>query len=224
MNNVTSTPQNRNIDQILDESNIQSFIAKNKTAIISLIVLLVAAVIGFGVYRHFNDKSQTAFNSQIYAFETTVLKTYQTTKADPAAVVSAMEKMNKEMDGYVGLLPVVLKASDALIANNHLNEAKAVLNIGEESAANDYATYFVLSRKAAVQEDLGENKEAIETLLKLNSQSTKVFEGKNYVDLGRLYLKAGDKEKARASFKHVIDNLKEEAEFVKLAQLYMARL
>ncbi len=224
MNNAPTTPQNRNIDQILDESNIQSFLVKNKTLFIALVTLLIATVIGFGVYRHFNDKSQTAFNSQIYAFETSTLKTYQTTKGDPQAVVDGISKLYADMDGYVGLLPLVIKTSDALVVNNHLAQAKTVLTLGEESSDNDYATYFLLSRKAAVQEDLGENKEAIETLLKLNTQSTKIFEGKNYVDLGRLYLKTGDKEKARASFKYVVDNAKDEAEFVKIAQLYLAKM
>lgn len=224
MNNAGTTAPNRNIDQILDESTIQSYIAKNKVTFIVLIAVIIAAVIGFGVYRHYNDKSQSTFNSQIYTFESTVLKSYQTNPADPKAVVSAFEKMKAEMDDYAGLVPVSIKTSDLLMANNHLAEARQVLEMGENAADNDYASYFLLSRKAVVQEDLGDNQGAIETLLKLNSQSTKIFEGKNYVDLGRLYLKLGDKEKARASFKHVIENAKDEVEFVKMANLYLSKL
>ncbi len=224
MNNAPSAPQNRNIDQILDESNIQSFLIKNKTLFIVLVALIIAAVVGFGIYRHFDDKSQTVFNSEIYTFETTFLKSYQTTKSDPKLLVEEMSKLNTKMNGYIGLVPLVIKTSDALVANNHLAEASIVLSMGEESSDSDYATYFILSRKAAVQEDLGQNAEAIETLLKLNTQSTKIFEGKNYVDLGRLYLKAGDKDKARTSFKYVVDNAKDEVEFVKLAQLYLAKM
>lgn len=224
MNNAGTTAPNRNIDQILDESTIQSYIAKNKVAFIALIGVIIAAVIGFGVYRHFNDKSQSSFNSQIYAFESSVLKNYQTNPADPKAVVSAFEKLKADMDDYVGLVPTTIKTSDQLVANNHLAEARRVLELGESAADTDYASYFILSRKAVVLEDLGDNQAAIDTLLKLNSQSTKIFEGKNYVDLGRLYLKLGDKEKARASFKHVIENAKDEVEFVKMANLYLSKL
>ncbi len=224
MNNATTSPQNRNIDQILDESNLQGFIAKNKAAFIGLIVLIVAGVIGFGIYNHYNDKSQTAFNSKIYTFETTTLKTYMSAPTDPNAVAAGMDQLAKEMGDYLGLVPVVIKTSDALVANNHLAEAKKVLAVGENAADNDYARYYILSRKAAVLEDLGDNQGAIDVLLKLNSQSTKIFEAKNYVDLGRLYLKVGDKEKARSSFQYVVENAKEEAEFVKVAQLYLAKL
>lgn len=224
MNNATTPAQNRNIDQILDEGNIQSFISKNKSAVIALLVLVVGAVIGFGIFRHYNDKSQADFNTKIYQYESTVVKAYEANPADPKAMVDGFQSLAKDMNSYVGLVPVSLKVADLLAAHNHAAEAKSVLAVGEEASDNDYANYFILSRKAAIQEDLGENKEAIETLNKLNSQSTKILEAKTYVDLGRLYLKTGDKEKARASFKYVVDNNKEEAEFVKIAQLYLSKI
>lgn len=128
------------------------------------------------------------------------------------------------MGEYLGLLPLVIKSSDALVANSHFTEARSVLAIGEKIASDDYSKYFILSRQAVVFEDMGEDKLAIETLEKMTSQSTKIFEGKTYLDLGRLYLKTNDKEKAKKSFTHVIEKNKDEAEFVKLAQLYMAKL
>jgi predicted negative regulator of RcsB-dependent stress response len=224
MNNATTPAQSRNLDQILDEGNIQSFITKNKSAVIAFLVLLIGGVISFGLYRHFNDKSQDDYNTKIYNFETTVMKAYEANPTDAKPMLDGFAAMAKEMDDYVGLVPVTLKVTDLLAKNNHLAETKQVLAVGEAAADNDYASYFVLSRKAAIQEDLGENKEAIETLNKLVSHSTKILEAKTYVDLGRLYLKTGDKEKARASFKYVIDNNKEEAEFVKIAQLYLAKI
>lgn len=224
MNNATTPAQNRNIDQILDEGNIQSYISKNKSAFIALLVIIIGGVIAFGLFRHFNDKSQDDYNTKIYTFETTVMKAYEANPTDAKPVVDGFMALAKEMDDYVGLVPVSLKVTDLLAKNNHLAETKQILAVGEEAADNDYASYFVLSRKAAVQEDLGENKEAIDTLNKLASHSTKILEAKTYIDLGRLYLKTGDKEKARASFKYVVDNNKDEAEFVKIAQLYLAKI
>lgn len=224
MNNATTSAPNRNLDQILDEGNIQGFISKNKSALIALLVLIIGGVIGFGIYRHFDDKSQADFNSKIYTFTSTLVKDYETNPVDPKPMVQGLEQLAKEMEDYLGLVPVSIKVSDLLSIHNHLAEAKSVLEIGEKVAEDDFSTYFILSRKAAVLEDLNETQAAIDTLNKLNSQSTKVLEAKTYLDLGRLYLKTGDKEKARASFKYIIDNKKEEGEFVKIAQLYLSKL
>jgi hypothetical protein len=47
MNNATTPAQSRNLDQILDEGNIQSFITKNKSAVIYFFFLLFVGVFIF---------------------------------------------------------------------------------------------------------------------------------------------------------------------------------
>lgn len=227
MTTTTTSSPNREINQILNENQVQGFVAKNKVAVYVLLGVLVAAVVGFGFFKTFADKSRAEYNNKIHTFETTVLKTYMTNPAAPGAaktLESGVMSMHLEMGNYIGLLPLVIKSSDALVANAHNVEARSLLTVGEKVANDDYAKYFILSRQAVVYEDLGEDKLAIETLEKMSSQSLKVFEGKTYLDLGRLYLKAGDKEKAKKNFTHVVEKNKEDAEFVKIAQLYLSQL
>lgn len=224
MTTTTSSPENRGINDLLSENNVQGFVTKNKVGIVVVIALIIAAVVGFGVYKSMADKSQAQYNSKIYTFETTTLKAYLADPTKTKELEQAVSSLHLEMGNYVGLLPAVLKSADALTNNGHLPEARTILSIGEKLAHDDYAKYFVLSRQAVVYEDLGETKLAIETLEKMSSQSVKVFEGKTYLDLGRLYLKEGNKEKARSSFTYVVEKAKEEAEFVKIAQLYLAQL
>lgn len=222
MNSTTTTTSD-----MLNDSNVQGVANKNKTMIFVVLGLIIAAIIAFGIFKTFSDKSKTEFNTKIYAFETTVLKNYSEKPAEPQAAVTletGVRNLHNEMGEYLGLLPLVIKSSDALVANSHFTEARSVLAIGEKIASDDYSKYFILSRQAVVFEDMGEDKLAIETLEKMTSQSAKIFEGKTYLDLGRLYLKTNDKEKAKKSFTHVIEKNKDEAEFVKLAQLYMAKL
>lgn len=224
--NTTSTP-NRDLNQILDEANVQSFMSKNKTALLAVLVLLIGAVIGFGFYMNYADKSKAEYNSDIHLYESTVLKDFSA-KATDATLAKKVEvdlkTLHSKVGDYIGLLPIVLKASDLLAAGGFFLEAKNVISIGEEIASEDYAQYFVLSRKAAILEDLKEDKNAIEALEKLTSLTTKIFEGKTYLDLGRLYLKAGDKEKAKKNFTYVVEKAKDEAEFVKIAQLYLSKM
>jgi predicted negative regulator of RcsB-dependent stress response len=224
MSTTTTSSETRAMGEILSENNVQGFVAKNKTAVITALVLIVVLMVGFGLFKTFADKSHTEYNSKIYAFETTTLKDYVASPVKPKDLEQAVASLHLEMGNYIGLLPVVIKSSDALVSHSHFAEARAVLSIGEKVANDDYARYFIYSRQAAVYEDLGETKLAIETLEKMTSQSVKIFEGKAYLDLGRLYLKEGNKEKAKASFQYVVEKAKDEVEFVKLAQLYLAGL
>jgi len=222
MADTTTTP-NRNINQILDEGDVGTLVSKNKNSLIAILIAIVVAVVGFGVYSTFSDKSKAELNSKIYSFETGTLKGFNE-KSDPKALVEGVRSLQKEVGNYAGLVPVVIKSSDLLLENSHLNEALEVLTIGQKAAKNDYAEYFILSRLAVVYEDLGQNQAAIDTLEKMNSHSVKIFEGKNYLDLGRLYLKLGNKEKAKASFTYVVEKTKDESEFVKLAKLYLSKM
>ncbi|MDD4975430.1 MAG: tetratricopeptide repeat protein [Bacteriovorax sp.] len=219
----TTTSSHRSLDQIINDGDVETVISKNKNALIAIIVAIVVAVIGFGLYSTFADKSKAEFNSKIYNFELTTLKNF-TEKSDPQALVLGIKTLQKEIGNYSGLVPVVLKASDSLMSQQHLAEALEVLKIGQQVSKNEYADYFILSRLAVVYEDLGQDAKAIETLEKMNSQSLKIFEGKNYLDLGRLYLKSGDKVKAKASFTYVVEKVKDETEFVKIAKLYLSKL
>ncbi|MGZ3809534.1 MAG: tetratricopeptide repeat protein, partial [Bacteriovorax sp.] len=143
---------------------------------------------------------------------------------NPLTLVDGIKSLHKEVGNYSGLIPVVIKASDALMSGQHLNEALEVLTIGQQVSKNEYSDYFIMSRLAVVYEDLGQNQNAILTLEKMNSKSLKIFEGKNYLDLGRLYLKQGDKEKAKASFTYVVEKAKDDSEFVKIAKLYLSKI
>lgn len=227
MTTTTTTSQNREINEILSDKKVQGFVAKNKVTIYTVFGLVVAAIIGFGLFKTFADKSRAEYNDKIHAFETTVMADYLKAPQDPKtakALEDGIVRMHVEMGEYLGLLPVIIKSSDALVAHSHNAEARSILSIGAKIASDDYADYFILSRQAAVYEDMGEDKLAIETLEKMSSQSVKIFEGKTYLDLGRLYLKAGDKEKAKKSFTYVVEKAKGEAEFVKIAQLYLSKL
>ena len=221
--NTTTTAPNRGINQIINDGDVGTLIKKNQNSIVIGLVAVVVLVLGFGLYSSFADKSKAEFNSKIYTFDTTILKTFNE-KSDPKNIVTAFTKLKSEVGNYSGLVPEVIKASDLLMGQSHLNEALEVLILGQSVSKNEYADYFILSRLSVVYEDLGQNQKAIETLEKMNSHSLKIFEGKNYLDMGRLYLKLGNKEKAKASFTFVIEKAKDESEFVKIAKLYLSKI
>ena len=225
MNKPILSAPNRSINQIMNsEDSAGSFINKNKNGLIIFFILVVAIVIGGGIYSQHTEESSAASNSKIYEFQEGPLKKYTDTGADAAGVVSNFKRIYEKLGNYAGLFPIVIKLSDALIAHKNLTESLDVLSLGEKIAKNEYNNYFILARMAVVYEDLGQVDKAILTIEKMNSAKFKVFEGKNYVDLGRLYLKMGNKDKAKTSFQYVVDKAHDEAEFVKIAKLYLAKI
>lgn len=227
MNSPTHTVTNGNMNSVANKLGELSFYLQHKFAILSFVGMLLFSILGFGIYKTFSEKSQDRFNSKIHTFENTFLKDYQ---ANPTSeklakdLVVNLESLHKEMGNYPGLLLIALKASDSLVEGNFYSQARDVLKIARATSHNDYSDYFVLNREAALLEDMGEIQLAISTLLKMTSESVKVFEGKIYLDLGRLYLKIGDKKKAREQFQYVVEKTKDEIEFVKIAELFLAKL
>ncbi len=214
---------NRSLNQIMAEDDFSKVISKNKNVLIAIAIGIVIGVVGFGLFSTFSDKSKTQHNAKIYKYEAEALKSY-VDKPDAKVLIEAFKVLSRDVGNYVGIIPIVIKTSDALINQNHLNEALDVLLIGKNASKNDYANYFILSRLSVVYEDLGQDQNAIDVLEKMNSLSIKIFEGKNYLDLGRLYLKKGDKLNAKTSFNYVIEKAKDESEFVKIAKLYLAKM
>lgn len=216
----------RNMDIIMDENYVQGFIARNKVIISIALAVVIVLVLVLGYVSQLNHSSKAEFNDKIFAFESTTLTQYKATHTPEAAVTleNGVVALHNELGNYIGLLPLVIKSSDALVANGENEKAKNVLEIGQKISGDDYSDFFVYSRLAAVYEDLGANDQAIAILKKMTSLSHKTFEGKIYLDLGRLQLKAGNKEEAKKSFSHVVEKANTDAEFVRLAKLHLSTL
>lgn len=223
MTNPTAAP-NRNINQIMNSGDVGGFIQKNQKLLIAGFIVLVIGIIGFGYWGQVSEKEKGQFNTKIFEFEQGPLKKYSETGVDAKELVSSFMNLKSVVKNYAGLFPLTIKVSDTLILKQNLPEALQVLEVGNSISKNEYNSYFVNSRLAVVYEDLNQDDKAIEVLLKMNSSKLKIFEGKNYLDLGRLYLKKGDKEKAKSSLQYVVEKANTEAEFVKLAKLYLAKL
>ncbi len=224
MTNVTAAAPNRNLKQIMDSGDVNGFVQKNKTLLITLFILLTAAVAGFGFYSQVSDASRAEYNSKIYEFEQGPLKKYTETGAESKALLESFKSLHSAVKNYPGIFPVIIKMSDSLMAHKNLEDALSILAIGNSVSNNEYNNYFILARMAVAYEDLNQDQKAIETLEKMNNAKLKIFEGKIYLDLGRLYLKAGNKEKAKTSFKYVVDKANSESEFVKVAKLYLTKI
>lgn len=199
----------------------------NKNVIIGVLALVVVILAGVALWSTMNNRAKPEIDAKIYQYETTVLEKLNKNPQDKAAaaeVLAAFKNLQSANKSYVGLFPALLVTADKLTLAGDTAGAIDLLENGMDSAHNSYAKFFLLSRLAALYEDANNTDKAIEALTKMTSNDAKVFEGKIYLDLGRLNLAKGNKEEAKKHFTHVVEKANQDAEFVKIAKIYLEDL
>lgn len=199
------------------------WVVDNRNIVILGTFVILASVFGGGYYFHQKKLSKVEYNSRIYSFTNTELVQFEADK-DSLKLIKAYKLMYKDLGNYLGLIPVSLKTADLLIKNGKSDEALEILQMSQKLNSNMYAQYFIKIRMAVVYEDMGKYKEAVDVLLDISKSDADVFKGKTYLDLGRNYLKLGDKDKAKSSFDHVVNKANTDLEFVKMAKLYLSEV
>ncbi len=216
--------QNRSISEIASTDDAFNMIQKNKSAIGISVAVIVLAVLGWGYYSTYSHAKNESNAKQVLTYQTGSLKDFTENKIDGKKASDDFVKLVQNTSGFVGVMPIGIQLTDTLLLNKNNEDAINVLASIKKLAKNDYARYFILTREAVAYEDAGKLDEAIKSLEELASNGLKLFEGKTYLDLGRLYFKKGDKEKARKNFEYVVNTAKEEVEFVKIANLYLGQM
>lgn len=214
----------------LNDTELGAWIVRNKILLTILLVVILGCLGGLGVYNAQTKKRNLAFSSRLYQFdqkfrgllEVEKDGAKEVEKIDPQALASAYQDLVNEVGAFDALVPLALKYSDFLVTNGNIAEAEGILRPVRE-ASSPFARFFVGLRLASVYEDLGKTEEAIGILEGINSDGLKLLEEKTYLDLGRLYLKKGDRAKAVKSFEYVANHLAQE-DFKKLAKLYLEKL
>jgi len=202
--------------------DVESFLVKNKMIVFTVVFAIIALISSYFVFQYKRNASNEIYNGKIQNFETQVLVTLNSEELI-ANAIEQFKKLKNEVGTYRGLVPTSLAFSDKLALFNKHVESADILQSMVKNCDSDYCRYFVFQRLAVSFENAGNIQGAISQVESLNKLSFKGFEGKNYLDLGRLYLKSGDKAKAKVSFQYVVEKAKEDQEFVKLAKIYLSR-
>jgi len=219
----TPTSSTPSIDGELNETSLGGWIAEHKSLTISIVVLIFASVLGFGVFNHFQTKKNNEYAGKLFAFTQNELVQFREGKLDASELVKKYDALLAPMGSFAGATSYTIELINGLSEKEQFAQAYAVAHEALNHTSNAQDKYFVGIRAAALAENLGKNKEALKLLNTLISGSIKYMEDKIYLDLGRLQLKTGDMKKAKSSFQYVIDNGKEE-EFKKMARLYLSEL
>ncbi|EQC48984.1 tetratricopeptide repeat protein [Bacteriovorax sp. BSW11_IV] len=219
--NTTTQMSQQNFDGQLQQTELGSFIARHKGGFLILVIAIVFGIIGYGIYSVRASKAEEVNAGKVFAFSNTTFKDFKEGKVDAAKVSEDFAILMNEVGSFNGAIPTALEVSDALLAKGLKEDAlKTLVELG--TVKNVISKYFVNLRLAAIYEDLGQTDKAIISLEELLN-GPKLLEEKVYLDLGRLYLAKGDKDKARRNFEYVEKNMAQE-EFKKLAKYYLSTM
>lgn len=223
MNQSTSTHSSPLIDA-LNSTEVGSFIARHLSAFIALIVVVLISIFGYGIYRYQQERKFDVHAETLHQFEMTELKALVSNESSVEEFMSKLRGIQQEVGSFVGLTSVVLQASDELSKRGQWDQALEALKMVSAHKSNPYIHVFIAQREARAYEDLGKYREAIGVLEGLRSNSIKLLEDKIYLDLGRLYNRVGETEKARLSFEYVLTLPVAQEEFATMARLFLSEL
>lgn len=194
-------------DQMLNETELGSFIAKNKNLAIGLVVLALLGVLGYAFYANSSQKGQDQKADSLLSFKTEKLKLFSEDKLSAEELLTSYNELETKVGSFFGLAPLSLELADELGKKGKNAEAITVLTKTHQNFASKgaYIHYLVAIRLATYHENQGNFLEAAKFLEGILSAQIKVLEDKVRLDLARLYFQAKDNNKAKLNIDYVIE-------------------
>lgn len=189
-------------------------------------LVIILGVVAYNVYQNNQEASFAEMGDNVYKFEETHFNPALEKKgdADFSTLINEFGNLFSHPASKQGALSVEsIKVADFLIANDKAEEAKNILNRALKFADSDFARHFIISRLGVLEQNAGNVEGAISLYESLLKQKMTVMEDKVYLQLGVLYAKKGNKEKAKASLNYVVEKSKDET-LLKIARLYLGEM
>ena len=227
MTNSDSTPTSQvkstSINDVLSRTDLVGVISKHKMPLLFGILGLIAVLIGVGSYLHYQGEKTKEYASAVFQFEENSLKNFKDGKMNPEDFLKNLTELQKKVTFFEGSVPVRIASSDLLAKKSMKAEAISLLSALRLNIPRDafFQRYFLLVRLAVLYEDQGDLPAAVSVLEELQTLPYKVYELRVYFDLGRLYFKTNNLEKAKTSLQYVIDS-GGDPDLAQVARLYLA--
>lgn len=214
---------NQNLNQLIEQGDWAEVVNRLKIPLIGLFALIVMAVVGWGILSHQMKAKQAKNDDTIYQYDLKYLAPLSEKKVSAEEAIAQYNSLKSELKNYQGLYPVALRLADVLTAQGQKDQVRPIVEDAFNHSDSVYVKALAGMRLAALLEDMNDLEGAEKTLLAMASSKVKVMEAKIYLDLGRISLLKGDKEKAREHFEFVRDNTQEQ-EFIRMAKLYLSKI
>lgn len=220
---MSEATQTQTLEQTLNKTDLGHVIFENKNIFFAALIAVLAGVTGFSLWKQ-SQKSAALENSvKVFEFQKNVWADVKIAKNSPAELVKSFEALSENVRNAPVMLPLVLEMAKFLYEKGNFAEAEAILSKVKAGNDNSVGAFFLGMQRSAVLEKLGKTTEAIAVLEVYAKMKVILMPAKVSLELGRLNLKAGNKNEAKTQLDYVISTFPNEAE-AKIAKLYLSQV
>lgn len=223
---ATPTPEHvQSVEETLEKTDFGHIINENKKAILIIGGIIVALIVAYSAFDHVKSNKYKESLDDTFKVESSVFISFLDGKNDAKAFLANLKGVDAKYIGHANLVPSLLLAlnkvqEDGSMSNEYLELAMTWLN-----KIDKRSELYLLAglRVSALSEDLGSTDKSIEILEDIKGKKFSILEDRVHFELGRLYLAKGNKDKAAANLKVVID-YKGESELKNMAKIYLSEI
>jgi predicted negative regulator of RcsB-dependent stress response len=208
-----------------DWAHIEDRISEYLPVIGIFAVLLVVGVTGYFGYDTYQKSKNLKTQNALFSFRTETFNPFvKEKKLSGDQVFENWNQLSEKFSGQEALFPMGIEVAQKFIELKDLPKAQKILSsLYESHQKNPTLGVIVGNLLVSVEDDLGEFQKAISILEKLTSlvgKDSATLSAKIYFDLGRMYLKEKNQEKAELNFRYIIENFPDDR-YAHLAKIYL---
>ena len=222
---MATNQEAQTLEETLNKTDLGHVINENKNAIMIAALVVVLGIIGYSTMNYFQSEGRLVMLDMTYDVEKDVFDAYITDKVKAEDFVKTLPNLDPAVVGHPNLVPAFIESINKLSQENKMDKVliDTVVNWQSKVSKSNMLYLFLTVRLASLYEDDNQLDSAIKTLESLVSRKSSVLKDKIHFDLGRLYLKKGDKATATERFSTLLVETegKRKSEYSVLAKIYM---
>ena len=214
------------VDTSSSRSRAEALFEHYRGLVFSLLAIVILGIFAWGLTHWQEEKGHNHRADSAYRFKQGPLASLRENPEEVAGFLEAFRSLARDEQGIHRVL-LGLEAANFLKSEGKHAEALAVLETIYLEGGDSLGQYLVALNMAALAEEMAQPSRALEILEALAARDELLWEEYVYLNLGRLYLEGGEREKARTHFLYIEEKAKEDevdGDILKTARLFLERM